>query len=65
MLIMMMMIRKKNPKFEWKKLERFAKIFRESLYLHFTFLEIFWSEELVSENNSTFSKESDFEQKNV
>ena len=56
---------KKNQKFEWKQLERFAKIFRESLYLHFTFLEKFWAEELVSENNSTFSKESDFEQKNV
>ena len=55
MLIMMMII-KKNPNFEWKKLERFAKIFRESLYLHFTFLEIFWAEGLFSENNSNFLK---------
>ena len=51
---------KKIPKFEWKNPERFAKIFRESLNLHFTFPEIFWAEELFSENNSNFLIEIGF-----
>ena len=59
------MIIERNPNFVGKKLERFAKIFRESLNLLFTFLEIFWAGKLVSENNSNFLKESDFEQKNI
>ena len=42
------------PNLEWKKIERFANIFRRSLNLHFTFLEKLWAGELISENNSNF-----------
>ena len=45
---------RRTPNLEWKKIERFADIFRRCLNLHFTFLEKFWAGELFSENNSNF-----------
>ena len=61
---MLIMIIKKIPKLEWNKLERFAKVFRQSLNLHFTFLEKFCEGELFSENNSNFQIEIGFRAEN-
>ena len=57
---MLIMIIKRIPNFEWKKLERFAKVFRQLLNLHFTILEMFCEGELFSENNSNFQIEIGF-----